>query len=111
MMTVPAKFAEARKAFHAALLQTTLTINSVGIVSNADGNNSTGKAIAKGIAMIVIDKMYIGYEARISGDAGLAGRPRGEDKPDAAYQRLKVPLEAGAETWHNVSKNSQRKTG
>jgi NgoMIV restriction enzyme. len=49
-MTVPAEFAEARKAFHAALLQTTLTINSAGIVSNADGNNATSRVIAKGIA-------------------------------------------------------------
>ena len=44
------KFLESRKAFHAALLQTTLTTNSSGVVSNADGSNTNSKAIAKGIA-------------------------------------------------------------
>ena len=43
-------FAQARKQFHAALLEATLTINSTGVVSNADGSNTTSKAIAKGIA-------------------------------------------------------------
>lgn len=45
-----AEFADARKAFHAALLEATLTINSAGVVSNADSSNTTSKAIAKGIA-------------------------------------------------------------
>jgi hypothetical protein len=49
-MTMPAEFAEARKAFHASLLESTLTINSAGVVSNADSSNTTSKAIAKGIA-------------------------------------------------------------
>ena len=49
-MTTSANFAEARKAFHASLLQSTLTINSAGVVSNADSSNTTSKAIAKGIA-------------------------------------------------------------
>ena len=49
-MTVTANFAEARQAFHAALLDSTLTINSIGVVSNADSSNTTSKAIAKGIA-------------------------------------------------------------
>lgn len=49
-MTTAADFAEARKAFHASLLQSTLTINSAGVVSNADSSNTTSKAIAKGIA-------------------------------------------------------------
>lgn len=49
-MTTPADFAEARKAFHTSLLQSTLTINSLGVVSNADSSNTTSKAIAKGIA-------------------------------------------------------------
>lgn len=44
------QFAEARKAFHAALLASTLTINSKGIASNADSSSKTSKAIAKGIA-------------------------------------------------------------
>lgn len=44
------QFAEARKAFHKTLLRTTLTTNNLGIVSNADGSNTTSKRIAKGIA-------------------------------------------------------------
>lgn len=43
-------FAEARRAFHAALLESTLTINSSGVVSNADSSNTSSKAIARGIA-------------------------------------------------------------
>ena len=49
-MVTPAYFEEARKEFHATLLKTTLTTNSAGIVSNADGSNTTSKSIAKGIA-------------------------------------------------------------
>lgn len=49
-MTVKSEFAEARKAYHAALLESTLTISNAGVVSNADGSNRTSKAIAKGIA-------------------------------------------------------------
>jgi hypothetical protein len=52
-MTITAQFAAARKAFHAELLKTTLTINSVGVVSNADSSNTTSKAIAKGIAELL----------------------------------------------------------
>lgn len=48
-----AEFFEARKAFHAALLKTTLTTNAAGVVSNADGSNTTSKAIAKGIAELL----------------------------------------------------------
>lgn len=46
-------FAQARKAFHANLLRNTLTTNSAGIVSNADGSNNASKAIAKGIATLL----------------------------------------------------------
>lgn len=49
-MASVAAFSEARKAFHAALLESTLTINSTGVVSNADSSNTNSKAIAKGIA-------------------------------------------------------------
>jgi len=49
-MKAPAFFQQARKAFHAALLESTLTINSAGVVSNADSSNTTSKKIAKGIA-------------------------------------------------------------
>lgn len=49
-MTTTPWFQEARKAFHRSLLESTLTINSAGVVSNADSSNTTSKAIAKGIA-------------------------------------------------------------
>jgi len=45
-----ALFARARKNFHARLLESTLTINSNGVVSNADSGNTSSKAIARGIA-------------------------------------------------------------
>lgn len=50
IMSVTAEFLEARKAFHAALLESTLTINNAGVVSNADSSNTSSKAIARGIA-------------------------------------------------------------
>jgi hypothetical protein len=46
----PAHFLKARKAFHAALLKKTLTINNRGVVSNADSTNKASIAIANGIA-------------------------------------------------------------
>lgn len=49
-MSTPAEFSEARKTFHTTLLKSTLTINSAGVVSNADSSNTASKAIAKGIA-------------------------------------------------------------
>ncbi|WP_308720880.1 NgoMIV family type II restriction endonuclease [Komagataeibacter xylinus] len=52
-MSKPAAFAEARKTFHAALLKSTLTINSQGVVSNADSSNQTSRKIAKGIAELL----------------------------------------------------------
>lgn len=52
-MSMPAAFAEARKTFHAALLKSTLTINSQGVVSNADSGNRTSKEIARGIAELL----------------------------------------------------------
>ena len=42
-------FAEARKEFHAQLLLNTLTINTAGVVSNADSSNKNSKAIAREI--------------------------------------------------------------
>lgn len=48
--TPVAWFAEARREFHAALLQNTLTTNALGVVSNADGSNAASRLIAKGIA-------------------------------------------------------------
>lgn len=52
-MRALAQFSTARKEFHANLLAETLTINSNGVVSNADGSNTTSKAIAKGIAELL----------------------------------------------------------
>lgn len=52
-MPSTAEFSEARRAFHASLLESTLTTNSAGVVSNADGNNTTSKSIAKGIAELL----------------------------------------------------------
>lgn len=49
-MNKTAQFSEARRAFHAELLETTLTISSSGVVSNADGSNRISRDIAKGIA-------------------------------------------------------------
>lgn len=46
---VPAFFAEARRSFHAALLEKVLRANDAGIPSNADGNNTASVALAKGI--------------------------------------------------------------
>jgi hypothetical protein len=44
------EFAEARRAFHNALLESCLTIDSQGRPSNCDGSNQTSIRIAKGIA-------------------------------------------------------------
>jgi len=52
-MKSSALFLQARQAFHAALLKSTLTINSAGVVSNADSSNTTSKKIAKGIANLL----------------------------------------------------------
>lgn len=41
--------AEARRSFHAALLQQVLRANEVGIPSNADGSNQTSISIASGV--------------------------------------------------------------
>ena len=45
----PAFLAEARRSFHAALLEKVLRADKNGIPSNADGNNGVSVAIAKGI--------------------------------------------------------------
>lgn len=52
-MIKASEFFEARKEFHAALLKSTLTTNSIGVVSNADSGNASSKAIAKGIATLL----------------------------------------------------------
>lgn len=49
-MSETALISVARKAFHAALLKSTLTINEKGVASNADSSNRISIAIAKGIA-------------------------------------------------------------
>lgn len=47
------QFLDARKAFHAALLDGLLTINSKGVVSNADSCNKASIALAAGIAELL----------------------------------------------------------
>lgn len=49
-MTVPAYFSEARRSFHAALLNAVLTIDSAGVPSNADKSSAVSRRIASGIA-------------------------------------------------------------
>ena len=49
MFTSPAFFAEARRSFHAALLERVLRTNEFGIPSNADSDNRASVAIAKGV--------------------------------------------------------------
>lgn len=50
MMSTPAQFVEARKAYHAALLKTVLHLDDKGVASNADSSNRLSIAIARGIA-------------------------------------------------------------
>ena len=49
-------FAEARRSFHAALLEKVLRANDEGIPSNADGNNGASVALAKGILPAWVQK-------------------------------------------------------
>ncbi|MBI5236698.1 MAG: restriction endonuclease [Deltaproteobacteria bacterium] len=49
----PTKFVEARKAYHAALLKTVLTVNASGVASNADKDNRASVKIAAGIAELL----------------------------------------------------------
>ena len=50
---MPARIALARKAYHAALLKTVLTVNAAGVASNADKDNRASVAIALGIASLL----------------------------------------------------------
>ena len=52
----PAFFAEARRSFHAALLEKVLRANEDGIPSNADGANGVSVTIAKGILTVTLPK-------------------------------------------------------
>lgn len=52
-MNAAAAFLEARRAFHASLLDSILTINSAGVASNADKDSKSSVAIAKGIANLL----------------------------------------------------------
>lgn len=52
-MMTPTKFVEARKAYHAALLKTVLTVNASGVASNADKDNRASVKIAAGIAELL----------------------------------------------------------
>lgn len=48
-MTIPAEFTQARIAYHAALLESVLTVDSNGIASNADSASRISKEIASSI--------------------------------------------------------------
>jgi hypothetical protein len=51
--SVPAQFLEARKAYHAILLQSVLRLDASGIASNADSSNNLSIPIARGIAQLL----------------------------------------------------------
>ncbi len=51
LVPLPAFFAEARRSFHAALLERVLLTNEVGIPANADSSNRASIAIARGISV------------------------------------------------------------
>lgn len=74
------KLAQARKAFHAELLKTTLTTNNTGIVSNADSGNKISQQIASGIASLL--------EAETIGER-IAGQTSGNQFEKACTQFLK----------------------
>ena len=95
-----AQFAAERKAFHAKLLEATLTINAEGVVSNADSSNRTSKLIAKGIAELL--------EAETRGER-IAGQTSGNqfeaicaDFVAQTFQRL-GHLRPGSWDVHQVS--------
>jgi hypothetical protein len=99
-MPGPAQFAAQRKAFHAKLLEATLTINAEGVVSNADSSNRTSKLIAKGIAELL--------EAETRGER-IAGQTSGNqfeaicaDFVAQTFQRL-GHLRPGSWDVHQVS--------
>lgn len=52
-MTTVSRFLGARKAYHAALLQSVLTVNSAGVASNADKDNRLSVNIARVIAELL----------------------------------------------------------
>jgi hypothetical protein len=68
LVAPPAFFAEARRSFHAALLERVLLTNELGVPANADGGNKASVAIASGI------RARLGSE--VSG-ARLAGQMAG----------------------------------
>lgn len=69
-----AYFAIARKAYHAALLETVLTLNNQGVASNADKDNRASVSIAAGIANLL--------QAETQGER-LAGQTSGNRFEDA----------------------------
>lgn len=52
-LPVSSYFAEMRRAFHARLLQSTLTVNTAGVATNADKDSNASKNIAAGIASLL----------------------------------------------------------
>ena len=68
------RFVTERRAFHAALLSRTLTINSEGVPSNADKHNRSSVLIAVGIAELL--------QAEVQGER-LAGQTSGKQFEEA----------------------------
>lgn len=73
------EFDYARTAFHASLLEKTLTINSKGIPSNADSSNKGSIQIAQGIASRL--------KAEVIGER-IAGQTSGNQFEDACSQYI-----------------------
>lgn len=76
-------FAEARKEFHAQLLLNTLTINTAGVVSNADSSNKNSKAIAREIARFL--------QAETIGER-VAGQTSGNQFESICAEFIKKPF-------------------
>jgi len=67
-MAGPVQFLEARKAFHAELLCSTLTIDEKGVPSNADRQQKTSVRIAKGIAELLEAETHERLAGQTSGE-------------------------------------------
>jgi len=52
-------FSQARQTFHAALLRSILTLNPVGVASNADSSSKVSIAIAKGITDGIAERVKV----------------------------------------------------
>ena len=65
------RFTEERRAFHAALLDSILTVNSLGVTSNADKDSRLSVAIARHIAQ----RLQVGIDVPVlEGRIATGGR-------------------------------------